>query len=189
MDILNKWREDRATTLRKEFEDAIAKAPCPKAQARTAFLSNIARTHATLLALYAAASPSERGVILRFVKNAAATMWRQGAWPSALGFEIACLNVASRFEPGADAAYVKAETDKILEEAVRTQRSMDRCDPPAAAWVEGDAAHPVARVAPRTGRTGRHHLRQLAMEARQTKQAAIAEIAEQTLQLTHRVSR
>jgi hypothetical protein len=184
MDILAKWREARAITLRKEFEDVIAKAPCPKAPARTAFLSNIARTHATLLALYAAASPSERGVILRFVKNAASTMWRQGAWPSALGFEIACLNVASRFEPGADAAYVKAETDKILEEAVRTQRSMDRCDLPAADWVEGFGPHPAARVA-----TGRHHLRQLAMEARQIKQAAIAKIADQTLQLSHRVSR
>ena len=186
MVILNKWREARMSSLRKEFEEAIARAPGPDAAARAAFLSNITQTHATLLILYSAASPAERGVILRFVKNAATGMWRHGAWPSALGLEIACLNAASRFEPGADAAYVKAETDKILLEAVLTQRSIDRLDRPAAAWLEGDEAAHVARLAPRHGRTGRHYLRQLAIEARQIKQAAFAKIADQMLPLTQR---
>ena len=131
MVILNKWREGRMSSLRKEFEEAIAKAPGPDAPARSAFLSNITQTHATLLTLYSAATPAERGVILRFVKNAATGMWRQGAWPLALGLEIACLNAASHFEPGADAAYVKAETDKIILEAVLTQRSINRLDRPA----------------------------------------------------------
>ena len=128
------------SSLRKDFEEAIARAPGPDAPARAAYLSNITQTHATLLTLYSAASPAERGVILRFVKNAATRMWRHGAWPSALGLEIACLNVASRFEPGADAAYVKVETDKIILEAVLTQTPIDRLDRPAAAG--GDDSTP-----------------------------------------------
>lgn len=179
MVILNTWREARKSSLRKEFEEAIAKAPGPDAPARAAFLSNITQTHATLLTLYSAASPAERGAILRFVKNAAISMWRHGAWPSALGLEIACLNAASHFETGADAAYVKAETDKIILEAVLAQRSINRPDRPATEGLEGDAAHRIALLAPRHGRTGRHYLRQLAIEARQIKQAAFAKIADQ----------
>ena len=182
MVILNKWREGRMSSLRKEFEEAIAKAPGPDAPARSAFLSNITQTHATLLTLYSAATPAERGAILRFVKNAATGMWRQGAWPLALGLEIACLNAASHFESGADAAYVKAETDKIILEAVLTQKSINRVDRPATEGLGGDA-HDAARLTPRHSQTGRHYLRELANEARQIKQAAFAKIAHQMLPL------
>jgi hypothetical protein len=117
-------------------------------------------------------------------------MWRQGAWPSALGFEIASLNVASRFVPGADAAYVRAETDKIIEEAVRAQKAVDQVDRSAETARIGDgAAYPVAHLVPRRGRTGRDRLKQPAIEVRQIKQAAFAEIADQTLRRSNRVSR
>ena len=121
MEILSKWRDAGRLDLRKNFEDAIAKAPGPKAPARLTFLRSITQTHGTLFALCSAASPAERGAILRYSSNAAISMWRQGAWPSALGLQIAALNVASRFVTGADAAYVLAESDKIIEEAARTQ--------------------------------------------------------------------
>jgi len=174
MGNLNMWREARATVMRKEFEDAIAKAPGPKAPARFAFLYNVTQTHGAMLILYSAASPSERRAILRGALKAATSMWRQGAWPSALGFEIACLNVESRFVPGADAAYVKAETDKIIEEATQTQRSMHRLDPPpAGAWVDAGAACLVAPFLSRGGRMGRDRLRQLAITARQINQACL----------------
>ncbi len=183
MDILTKWREARASVMRKEFENAMAKAPGPEAPARSAFLNNITQTHATLLALYSAASPAERRVILRNAKNAATNIWHQGAWPAALGFEIACLNVASRFVPGADAAYVKAETAKIIEEAARSAKnlngSFDRL-----AWMDGGAEQPASHSMPGRDRMGRERLRKLALEARQVKHAAFAEIADQALRLT-----
>jgi hypothetical protein len=114
-----------------------------------------------MLNLYAAASSSERRAILRVAKKAAINMWDRGGWPSALGFAITCLNVESRFLPGADAAYVKRETDRIVEEALQTQGLPYRLDVTC------------------RGRTGRVHLRQLAIEARQIKQAALQATLEQ----------
>ena len=121
MEILSKWRDAGRHDVRTDFEDAIAKAPGPKAPARLTFLRSITQTHGTLFALCSAASPAERGAILRSSRNAAISRWREGSWPSALGLQIAALNVGSRFLAGADAAYVLAESDKIIEEAVRTQ--------------------------------------------------------------------
>jgi hypothetical protein len=190
MVILNKWREARTTGMRKDFEEAIAKAPGPKAPARSAFLNTLAHAHGTLLALCWAASPTERGPILRYAKKAATNMWRQGAWPSALGFEIATLNVASRFVPDADAAYVRSETDKIIEEALRAQGSKDHVDLfPHAEWTKGGTAHLVSRLVSRRDRRGREQLRQLATEARQIKQVAFAEIADQMFHTSHPASR
>ena len=180
MEILSKWRDAGRLDLRKNFEDAIAKAPGPKAPARLTFLRSITQTHGTLFALCSAASPAERGAILRYSSNAAISMWRQGAWPSALGLQIAALNVASRFVTGADAAYVLAESDKIIEEAARTQNLAGGDVSRAGSWE----LHPVARLVPSRGERGRTRLRQLAKEVRQTKQAAFAEIAKQALQLS-----
>jgi hypothetical protein len=44
-------------------------------------------------------------------------MRNRGDWYSALGFSISCLNVESAHLTGEDAAYVKRETDKIIEQA------------------------------------------------------------------------
>jgi hypothetical protein len=174
--------------MRKDLEAAIAQAPCPMSPARSAFLYTLAQAHGTLLALCWAASPTERGPILRYAKKAATHMWRQGAWPSALGFEIAMLNVASRFVPCPDAAYVRAETDKIIEEALRAQRATDQHDPfRNGEWIEGGTAHLVGRLVSRRDRTGRDRLRQLATDARQVKQAAFAEIADQMFQGSRQV--
>ncbi len=190
MDILNKWLGSRTSGMRREFEDAIAKAPGPNAPARSAFLNALTQAHGTLLALCWAASPAERGPILRYAKKAATNMWRQGAWPSALGFEIASLNVASRFMSSTEAAYVRTETDKIIDEALRTQRPSDHVDLFAKGeWIEGGTAHLVARLVSRRERTGRDRLRQLATEMRQVKQGAFAEIADQLFYVSHQVSR
>ena len=80
-------------------------------------------------------------------------MWRQGSWPSALGLQIAALNVASRFLAGADAAYVLAESDKIIEEA-RTQDLATSLDGPnGVSWVEGGALTDDPRHTSRYTRT------------------------------------
>jgi hypothetical protein len=188
MAILNKWWGHRTAGMRKDLEAAIAQAPCPTSPARSAFLSTLAQAHGTLLALCWAASPTERGPILRYAKQAATNMWRQGAWPSALGFEIAMLNVASRFVPCPDSAYVRAETDKIIAEALQAPRASDQHDPfPNGEWIEGGTAHLVARLASRRDRTGRDRLRQLATEVRHVKQAAFSGVADQMFQGSRRV--
>ena len=138
MGIWNVWLETRGTVIRREFEDAIAKTPGDRTPARFAFLNHVTQTHGAMLKLYSAASPSERRAIMRCAKRAAISMWRQGAWPSAVGFEIICFNVESRFVPGVDAAFVKAQTDKIIKEALRAHSSAHPIDrPPVGAWIDG----------------------------------------------------
>lgn len=44
-------------------------------------------------------------------------MWDGGDWPSALGLTVSALNIESEYVPGKDAAYVSAQTDKIIVEA------------------------------------------------------------------------
>ncbi|MDP9091192.1 MAG: hypothetical protein M3O26_20955 [Pseudomonadota bacterium] len=51
------------------------------------------------------------------MRKSSLQLWKSGEWPVALGIGISCLNAQSRFVPGTDAAYVKAETDRIIKEA------------------------------------------------------------------------
>ena len=181
MELLSKWRDKSGVVLRKEFEDAIAKAPCAQAPARSAFLHTIAHTHETLLTLCSGASSSERAAILRCAKCAARKMWREGVWPLALGFEIASLSVASRFVSDADAVYVRRESNKIVEEAMWSTG--------AAPTGGGGEIHALVGSLSSPGQKGRARLRQLAIEVRQIKQAAFARIADQALQLSRDVGR
>jgi hypothetical protein len=129
-------------------------------------------------------------MLLRISKPSPANMWRQGAWPSALGFEIASLNVAGRFTSGTEAAYVRVETDKIIDEALRAQRTTDHAASFAKGeWIYGGTADLVARLVSRRDGTGRDRLRQLATEMRQVKHGAFAEIADQLLHVSHLASR
>ena len=175
MGISSMW-EVRATVMRKEFKDVIAKAPGAEVPARFAFLSNVTQTHGAMLRLYSAASPSERRAILRCAKKAATGMWLQGAWPWALGLQISCLNVESRFLSGADAAYVRAETDKIIEEAVRTQSVHHVKRPAPGWWLREDVDRLCDRSVRHLGRAGRS-LHQLAVEARHKQAALLVKIA------------
>ena len=186
MGIWNVWLETRGTVIRREFEDAIAKTPGDRTPARFAFLNHVTQTHGAMLKLYSAASPSERRAIMRCAKRAAISMWRQGAWPSAVGFEIICFNVESRFVPGVDAAVVKAQTDKIIKEALRAHSSAHPIDrPPVGAWIDGGTSPLIEPVPQRPVATGRVRLRQLAIAARRIKQAALrANIASQILALS-----
>jgi len=172
MQLFKQWRDSRTAGLRSAFDAAIARVPCPNAPARGEFLATIAETHGTLLGLCTSASPAVRRAILRYAKKAANELWQRGAWPKGVGWEIAVLNVASRFEVGDDAAYVRAQTAPLLNEAF--QRKPESREP---VWAAD------AGVSHRRG--GRNLLSQLAREARQTKQTSIAEIAAQASRLTH----
>lgn len=50
-------------------------------------------------------------------RKSAVQMWDSGDWPSALGLTVSALNIESEYVPGKDAAYVSAQTDKIIVEA------------------------------------------------------------------------
>jgi hypothetical protein len=117
MGILDMWRQARGSAMRKEYEDAMARMRDANQHARAAFLNNIEQTVDEVVRSYSAASPSDRKALLKQLHDAARSMWTSGDWPSALGLGISSLNAESRFVPGDDAAYVRAETDRLVQEA------------------------------------------------------------------------
>jgi len=82
-----------------------------------AFYGNIIGTIEEWREAYTAASSSERKAMLEHARKSMIQMWNREDWYSALGLGITCLNIESEQLPGEDAAYVKRETDRIIEEA------------------------------------------------------------------------
>jgi hypothetical protein len=117
MGIVDLWRAARGTVLRKELADVMARLEGANRSARSAFLNNIAQTVDEIVPPYSAASKAERRQIVKQWTQATRELWASGDWPSALGAGISLLNAQSRFIPGDDAAYVKRETDRLIEEA------------------------------------------------------------------------
>ena len=117
MSILDRWREARGNVMRKEFEDVIMRMRSANESAKSAYLNNVDQTIEALKEEYGPASASDRKTLLKNCKKSANQMWASGDWPSALGPGISCLNIESEYVPGEDAAYVKAQTDKIIAEA------------------------------------------------------------------------
>jgi hypothetical protein len=113
------WREARGAVLRREYEDTMARMRGANQDARAAFLNNINQTIEHVVAVYSAASESEREALLNDARTSALEMWNSGDWPSSLGLVISCLNAESRFTPGADAFYVKLATDQLIKEATQ----------------------------------------------------------------------
>ena len=117
MGIFDMWRWARGKVMRQEFEDTMARIPNPNESAKRKFLNNVHATIEPLKERYGPASASERKAMLKQCRKSASQMWDSGDWPSALGLNVSALNVESEFVPGEDAAFVKAETDKIIAEA------------------------------------------------------------------------
>jgi hypothetical protein len=115
--LLDIWREARGTMMRKEFDDIVKRMDGANLAAITSFFNNVDATIGILRENYRPASPLERKALLRECKKSANAMWERGDWPSSLGLAISALNVESESTPGSDAAYVKAETDKVIQEA------------------------------------------------------------------------
>ena len=117
MGILDMWREERGTVLRKEYEDTMARMRDANPAAKAAFLNNIHQTIDHIIGFYSSSPVAGRKAFLEKMRKAALDMWRRGDWPSALGLAISCLNAECRFVAGGDAAYVKLQTDRIIKEA------------------------------------------------------------------------
>lgn len=117
MGIFDLWREARGAVLRKEYDDLIVRMQGNNHAARSAFLNNVHQTVDEITAYYSAASKAERKKFLSEIRKEQLQMWNGGDWPSALGVGVSCLNAQSRLTPGEDAAYVRRETDRLIEEA------------------------------------------------------------------------
>ncbi len=115
--ILDLWREARGAVLRKEYEDIMERLCGASPSARTAFLNHVHQTIDHVIGFYSSASVPCRKAFLEKMRKSSLQLWKSGEWPVALGIGISCLNAQSRFVPGTDAAYVKAETDRIIKEA------------------------------------------------------------------------
>jgi len=117
MSILSMWRGARGAVMRQEYEDAMARMKDANKYAKKAFFNNISQIADEMIEYYSSASTSERKTILREARKKTDELWRTDFWPEALGVGIVFLNAESRFVPGDDAAYVRHETQRLIEEA------------------------------------------------------------------------
>jgi hypothetical protein len=117
MGLFDMWRQARGTVMRKELDDVMARVRAANPHALSAFYNNVEQTIEPLRGAYRPGSTAERKAILKECHRSATEMWNSGDWPSALGLGISALNIESEYVPGKDAAYVKAETDKIIQQA------------------------------------------------------------------------
>lgn len=117
MGLFDTWREARGDVMRKEFADVMTRIRTANPHALSAFYNNVEQTIEPLREAYRPASAAERKAILKESRRSATEMWNSGDWPSSLGLGISALNIESEYAPGKDAAYVKAETDKVIQQA------------------------------------------------------------------------
>ena len=110
------FEEARGGVLRKELEDMRARIGVAN---RWAVYKHVQQMIGSLREAYGPASKHRREALLEECRKSGAEMWRSGDWPSALGLCISCLNIESEYLPGKDAAYVKTETDEIIEQAAK----------------------------------------------------------------------
>ena len=108
------FEEARGGVMRKEFEDTIARIGAAN---RWAVYNNVQQIIGPLREAYGPASPHRRETLLEECRKSGTEMWNSGDYASALGLCICCVNIESEYLPGKDAAYVKRETDKIIEQA------------------------------------------------------------------------
>ena len=109
-------REARGGVMRKEFEDTMARIGAAN---RWAVYNNVQQMIGPLREAYGPAPTHRREALQEECRKSGTEMWNSGDYASALGLCISCLNIESEYLPGKDAAYVKTETDKIIEQAAK----------------------------------------------------------------------
>lgn len=116
MGIFDLWREARGNVMRKELADVRARLRNANEPALRGFYGRVEEIE-NIREVYRAARDTERKQLLKEARKSSSQMWDQGYWPQALAVAICCLNAEAEFVPGDDAAYVKAETDKMVVDA------------------------------------------------------------------------
>ena len=109
------FEEARGGVLRNEFKDTRRGSVV---QTAGQFIKSLSRRLARF-AKHGPASTHRRETLLEECRKSGTEMWNSGDYASALGLCISCLNIESEYLPGKDAAYVKTETDKIIEQAAK----------------------------------------------------------------------
>jgi hypothetical protein len=109
--------EDRGTVLRRQYDDLRRRIDAADESARAACLNYIRSTFNTISDAYELASSSDRGRMLKAVLEVTRKLWEEGNRPQVLALGVIMLNIESRYVAGDEAAFVKAETDALIEEA------------------------------------------------------------------------
>ena len=109
--------EPRGNVLREQYDDLKRWIDAANGPAKSACFNYIRSTFDTVTEGYALASSADREQLLKEARKVSRQLWDKGDWPLALALGVIMLNVESRFVPGDDAAFVKAATDALIEEA------------------------------------------------------------------------
>jgi hypothetical protein len=120
MRALHLWREARGSVLKQQCNDLISWIEAANDHARRDIDNNIDQSIDEIRDSYLAATSPGRKMILRYLKAKAKVLTARGDWPSAYGLGIIALNLESRFVPGDDATYVKAQTEAVIKRARQT---------------------------------------------------------------------
>src|SRR5579872_3462870 len=109
--------EPRGTVLRRQYDDLRRRIDAASTPARSACLNFISSTFSSIGDAYEMASSADRERMLNEVLGFSRKLWNEGSRPQALALGVIVLNIESRFVAGDDAAFVKAETDALIEQA------------------------------------------------------------------------
>ena len=109
--------ESRGAVLRRQYDDLRRRIDAADVSARSACLSYISATFASISDAYELASTADRERMLKAVLDVSRKLWEEGNRPQVLALGIIMLNIESRFVEGDDATFVKAETDALIKEA------------------------------------------------------------------------
>jgi hypothetical protein len=109
--------EAHGTLMRLQYDDLKRRIDAADTWARLACFNYISSTFDSVSDAYAQASSADRERMLKEVLKVSRKLWDAGNRPQALALGVITLNIESRFLPGDDAAFVKAETDALIKQA------------------------------------------------------------------------
>ena len=104
--------------LRAQYDDLKRRIDAADVMSKLACFNHIRSTFDPVSEGYALASSADRKRILEEIRKVSRQLWDAGNLPHALALGVILLNVESRFAPGNVAAFVKAETDALIKQAV-----------------------------------------------------------------------
>jgi hypothetical protein len=122
MRIPSLWkRKVRGSDLREEYNDLKWRIDAADIMSKSACFNHIKSTFGQATEGYALAIGADRERILNQIREVSRQLWDAGNRPQALALGVIMLNIESEFAPGNDAAFVKAATDALINEAIASQ--------------------------------------------------------------------
>ena len=109
--------EARGAVLREQYDDLKRRIDGADVPARSVCLNYIRSTFNSISEAYELASSADRERMMKAVLEMSRKLWDEGNRPQVLALGVVMLNIESRFVAGDDAAFVKAETETLINEA------------------------------------------------------------------------